>query len=245
MLCPIKVPPRKSFSMERNQTLLHQKLKHAYARKCGGREEVAVFINGKAYRIDVLDETSKIAYEIQLGNFGGGFYKKIEDLVDVYKVVVVYPIPLKQHVNSREKGRVESRVVRKRNDYYSIFKDLVSFKTCFKEGRLEFELLLVEEEVEQEFAGFYGKRPHYSRLQRDLVEVLDSRKVASSKDFLSMLPDDLPETFTNKDLRERLDIKGGSRRKKKISGCMTYSLCSLGILDRVGKTGNAYLFSIS
>ncbi|MFX0102392.1 MAG: hypothetical protein ACFFCS_22695 [Candidatus Hodarchaeota archaeon] len=231
--------------MERNQTLLHQKLKHLYSKACDGREEVDVQIKGRKYRIDVLDESSKIAYEIQLGNLGMHFYKKIEALMDLYKVIVVYPIPLKQHVTINEKGNVESKLVRKRNDYYSVFKDMVSFRTNFKEGRLEFELLLVEERVEQEFAGFYRRRPHYTTLQRDLVGVVDSWTLSSQEDFLSMLPENLPKTFTNKDLIERLDIKGGLRRKRKISGWMTYSLCSLGLLDRVGKQGNAHLFALS
>ena len=43
-------------STQLNQSLLHQKLKQQYINKFGGEEEVVIDIQGKKYRLDVLNK---------------------------------------------------------------------------------------------------------------------------------------------------------------------------------------------
>jgi hypothetical protein len=81
-------------------------------------------------------------------------------------------------------------------------------------------------------------------LDRDLVRIVGDRTFSGRDKFLAMLPSGLPSQFTNNDVAALLDIKGGMARRKKIARCMTYSFCQLGLARRIGKQGNAHVFSI-
>lgn len=230
--------------MDCNETLLHKALKARFAWSTGGETEVDVRVDGKTYRIDVLDRAAGDAYEIQLGHFGKTFYPKIRALTSRYNVIIVHPVPVIQHVTTWDHGAATSRVVHKRQDVYSIFEHLVSFKVPDVIGNLKVNVLLIEERVAQRFAGFRGKRPRHEVLERDLIRIVDTWLSSSPEDFVSMLPRGLPDEFTNNDVAAALDIKGGRTRKQRIAACMTYSLCQLGLATQVGKQGNAHVFSI-
>ena len=89
-----------------------------------------------------------------------------------------------------------------------------------------------------------GRRRKYETIQRDLINIEKVQKFKTKSDFINTLPNGLPKTFTNRDLAERLDTKGNKRRIQKVPGLITYSLCGLGILQRVGKRGREHEFSI-
>lgn len=227
-----------------NQSLLHTKLKAAYAIRTDGQQEYSTKVGINSYRIDVFDETKNTAYEIQLDNFGTSFYEKIRDLIKIHDVVVVHPIPIIQQV--RTIGESKPRVIHKRNDFYTIFEKLVSFRVEFCSKKLSFELLKVEERIERKLSGYRRRgRPKYKLLSRDLVRVIDKREVEDHEDIYSFLPENLPSRFTNKDLMEGLEIKGGRRRRKKIAACMSYSLRNLGIIEKTGKQGRFLEFKIA
>nr|MDO8111401.1 hypothetical protein [Candidatus Sigynarchaeota archaeon] len=230
--------------MDGNQTRLHQTLKELYASATGGETEVNVRVGDKKYRIDVLDQVAGNAYEIQIKQFGKAFYPKIQALSSLYNVIIIHPVPVVQHVTTWEHGLASQHVVRKRQDFYSIFERLVSFRAPDVIGKIQVRVLLVEERVTRQLAGFHGRRPYYEVLDRDLVRVVGERTYSGSRKFLAMLPSGLPCEFTNNDVAAMLDIKGGRARKKKIAGCMTYSFCQLGLARRTGKRGNAHVFSI-
>jgi len=229
-------------SISHNQTLLHQALKHDYASKVGGEEEAGVESGSKRYRLDVLDRVHRHGYEIQLEHFGKQFYDKIDAITRQLFVTIVHPVPVIQHVSARSGAVVETRVVHKRNDFYSFFDVLTHFKMRFDPARFKFEILLTEERVFQDHAGFKRGRPLYRLVSRELVHVVDSRHVATADDLLAFLPLGLPAAFTNKDLAERLGIKGGATRKKKVASRMTYGLRLLGLLRVAGKEGRMLLF---
>lgn len=237
--------------LEKNQTLLHQKIKNYYTKLVNGKEEVTIKVNGNKYRIDVFDEKNNAIYEIQLKDFGKRFYEKISDLQKVNKVIIVHPITIKESLvliernKSDDKLYFKQKIVNKRNDYFSFFEKLVSFKIPFNEKQVNIHLLLIEEKVVKKFAYIRRGRPRYHTKQRDLLKIIDKLHIKTRNDFLNFLnPTKLNMPFTNNDLVENLSIKGGLRRKKKIAGCLTYSLCSLEILNRVGKKKNAFLFDI-
>jgi hypothetical protein len=230
--------------MDGNQTLLHQALKELHARATGGETEVDVRVGGKKYRIDVLNYVAGDAYEIQLEQFGKAFYPKIQALSSHYNVIIVHPVPVVQHVTTWERGLASQHVIRKRQDFHSIFERLVSFRAPDVIDKIQIRVLLVEEHVTRRPAGFRGKRPCYEVLDRDLVRIVGDRTFSIPGELLAMLPPGLPGEFTNNDVTALLDIKGGMARKKRIAACMTYSFCQLGLARRVGNRGNAHVFSI-
>ena len=89
-----------------NQTWLHQKLKDQYLSEVGGAEEVTVQLNGRKYRIDVLDNEKTTAYEVHRSNFGGNFSEKIKDILELseFKIVIVHPIVANQKVTRMKRG---------------------------------------------------------------------------------------------------------------------------------------------
>jgi hypothetical protein len=146
--------------------------------------------------------------------------------------------------------RVEERLsVSYRNlnsNIMHLFEQLIFFKIIYQ-NRLEFDILLVNEHVTKEFTG-YTKRSHrrkYRTKMRDLVEIVDRYTIRSRTDFLNILPSDLPDQFTNQDLTNKLAFINESRRNFRLPGKITYSLCQLGILKRIGKKRNAHLFQVA
>jgi hypothetical protein len=215
----------------------------------GGSEEVSKKINGRNYRLDILDDQGTTIYEIQRSNFGGRFSEKIISVLNIpeVKLVIVHPVVLTQKVTRMYNGEIIStNCVNKRGDIYSFFEKLVSIKTEFIPKRMEFEILFIKEHVFKEFVGFWKRsgRRRYKTVQRDLLSIQNTRKFLTRSDFIQLLPKGLPEVFTNRDLADRLVIQGGERRKRRISGCLTYSLCKLGILSRVGTRRRSHEFSI-
>ncbi len=232
-----------------NETILHHKLKLPYCTSKNIKFESIIQVNNKKFRIDVLNEERGIIYEIQRASFGGRFSKKIQFLLDStnYIIRIVHPILYKQKTS---RMRVDERLsVSYRNFNSSIlhlFDQLVHFKILYQK-RLEFDVLLVNEHITKEFVG-YTRRSHrrrYETKKRDLIEIVETYKIRSKVDFLKILPSDLPDQFTNQDLAHKLTFKNITRRNYQLPGKITYSLCQLGILKRVGKKGNAFVFQIA
>ncbi|MHA1945322.1 MAG: hypothetical protein ACXAC6_04020 [Candidatus Hodarchaeales archaeon] len=232
-----------------NETLIHHKLKLLYCTKENIKTESIIQINNQKFRIDVLNEEQGIIYEIQRASFGGRFSKKIQILLDStkYTIRIVHPILYKQKTS---RMRVEERLsVSYRNlnsTIMNLFDQLVYFKIPYQD-RLEFDILLVNEHITKEFAG-YTRRSHrrkYETKIRDLIEIVDKYKIRSRDDFLKILPSDLPKQFTNQELSSKLLFKKKTRRNNQLSGKITYSLCQLGILKRAGKKRNAFLFQVA
>ncbi|MFW9906682.1 MAG: hypothetical protein ACFFFH_20410 [Candidatus Thorarchaeota archaeon] len=233
----------------RNQTLLHQKLKLRYMKQVGGAEEVLLKINGRKYRIDVLDRERNTMYEIHLSNFGGKFSQKIRGILKEpgLKIVIVHPIVIKQKITRMKKGKILGVTnYNKDNNIYPLFEKLVYFNVEFIPERMELDAVFIKEHVLKEFIGYYGRsmRRKYMVTQRDLISIEEIMKFKTKSDFTRILPLGLPDVFTNRDLAERLETKGNKRRIQRISGLITYTLCRLGILNRVGFRGRAHEFTI-
>ena len=232
-----------------NQTLIHQKLKAHYISIVGGTEEAGVKINGKKYLLDVLDESEATAYEIQLSNFGGKFSRKIRGILKApqLRIVIVHPIIISQKVTCMNKGEILGvRNYNRDNNIYPLFEKLVHFNVEFIPERMELNAVFIKEHVLKEFFGYYGRsmRRKYVVTQRDLISIEEIRKFKTKSDFIRILPFGLPDVFTNRDLAERLESRENKRKIQRISGLITYTLCRLGILIRVGSRGRAHEFSI-
>ncbi len=74
---------------------------------------------------------------------------------------------------------------------------------------------------------------------RKLIRVLERRIFEHKADFLKVLPEDLPDPFSNRNLAKSLGISVNQSRK------MTYSLRKIGTITHVGKNGNQMLFARS
>jgi biotin operon repressor len=97
--------------------------------------------------------------------------------------------------------------------------------------------MIEEEEVWCNDGRGSWRRKGASIEDRKLVHVFERRIFEHKTDFLKVLPKDLPDPFSNKDLAESLGISVNQSRK------MTYSLRRIGTITHVGKNGNQMLFA--
>lgn len=230
-----------------NQTLLHHKLKQIFLTEVGGVEEVKMKIKGKNFKIDIFDEKNNIIYEIQR-TFSKKFSNKVDILLRFSKmrIVIIHPIVLSQKITRMKDTEViNTSYVNKHTDIYTLFDTLVNFNVEFISDRMEFYIPFVKEHLLKEFIGIWGKtgRRRYRTVQRDLISIEKITRLKTRNDFLDLLPKELPKNFTNRELAEKLKLTGSIIRIKRIPGRMTYSLCRLGILKRVGKRGRSHEFT--
>ena len=232
-------------------TNIHEQLKGIYLKShLHGETEANVKIDEKKFRIDILDKQENMSIEIQRHNFGKGFYDKIEKLITKMRVIIVHPVVIKQKITRKKDGKdIGTSYINKTNraDFYSLFERLVSFKTKFIPEKIHFDVLLIREHVLKEFAGVWPRsgRPRYRVTQRNLMSIEEKLEIRKESDFLDFLPKGIPDVFINKDIITRLKINGNERRKQRIAGCLTYSLCNLGLITKVGMKRRAHQFVIS
>jgi hypothetical protein len=210
---------------------LHAALKRWYAEDDDRIEEpVAGFV------IDLV--RNGVLIEIQTRGFAS-MKRKLVELLDGYAVHLVHPIPVEKWiVKIDEAGRMTSRRKSpKRGEPVDVFGELVSFPELIAHPGFTLELLLINEEEVRRFDGNKAwRRRGWVIEERRLLEVVDRLVVDSPEALASFLPSDLPQEFTTADLAATL---GGTRR---LAQQMTYCLRSAGVIEMVGKTGNAIVY---
>jgi len=235
----------------KNQTRLHQQLKEIYRNELNGQEEVSLTVNDSVYRVDVISQDNSIACEIHRSNFDKRFSKKIQALLSIPKMYLIIVCPL---VSAQKVLRMNNQTIINTSYYkkpyalYSLFDLLVRIKTPLIENRMEFRVHLISENVTKQFQGFFGRtsRRRYKTIERELNSIEDTRVFKNSKDFIKLLPANLPPNFTRKELGQALSLpKLSERSVQRLAGRMTYSLWKLGVLKRIGKRRQAYIYEYS
>jgi hypothetical protein len=97
-------------------------------------------------------------------------------------------------------------------------------------------ILIKEEEIRRKDGKGSWRRRGWSIVDRRLIEVVDRRLYEKPSDFLQFIPIELDKPFTNTDLIESLGIQ------RRIAQRMTYCLRRMGVINMVGKKGNAILY---
>lgn len=214
-------------------TDLHVALQRLYA---GPDGEIETPIG--RYRADVLRDG--VVYEIQTGSFGA-IRRKVESLADRYRVVVVYPVAQQRLIvklDPETGAELSQRRSPKRGRPLDLFMDFLPLREAFQMENVSLEIaLILEREFRQDDGQGSWRRKGVSLVGRELVEVVAIERYDAPRDLLRLLPQDLPEPFGVADLHELL----GGRRV--VVGRMAYALRHLGVIEQVGKRGNALLYS--
>lgn len=211
---------------------LHAALKTWYA---GDTGQVEVLLEG--YLIDVVIGEQLI--EIQTRSFSA-IKNKIYDLLDRHPVHLVHPVASEKWITrlpvqgdaalyrrkSPRKGRLED-----------LFYELIRFPELVAHPAFTLEVVFTqEEEIRRDDGRGSWRRGGVSIIDRQLLQVVSRVEFTCPQDFLSMLPENLPETFSNTDLANALRIKPGLARK------MSYCLKKMGAIYPDGKRGRAFLY---
>ncbi len=209
---------------------LHAALKERYARAvAGARVETAV----DGFVIDIVAPDELI--EIQTSGFASA-RRKLEQLVVRHRVVLVHPMPVEKWliVVDADGAIVRRRRSPRRAQPLDLFDELVSIPALLTDAGFRIELVLTSEE---EIRGPVpdGARYRYPRawwrLDRRLVDVVETRRIDGPEDLLALLPAGLRDTFTT------ADIVAASGRSKRLAMRAVYCLERCGVIERVGRRG--------
>jgi hypothetical protein len=209
---------------------LHAALKARHAATMAdARVEAAV----DGFIVDVAGQHELV--EIQTASFGSAS-RKLERLVARHRVVLVHPIPIdKWLVRVDADGAVlRRRRSPKRGLALDLFDDLVHIPTLVAHPSFRIELLLTcEEEIRGPIpeGARYRYPREWRRLDRRLLDVIETRRIDTPNDLLCLLPLGLPEPFTT------ADIVAATGRSKRLAMRAAYCLERSGAIGRLERRG--------
>ncbi len=209
---------------------LHAALKARYAAVVpGARVEAAV----DGYVVDVAGRDDLV--EIQTASFAS-VRRKLEQLVRSHRVVLVYPIPVEKWLVRVDGDGVilGRRRSPKRGLGIDLFDELVHVPGLISHPGFRIELALIsEEEVRGPIPdGVRYRYPReWRRLDRRLLEVVETRRIDTPADLLALLPGGLPEPFTT------ADIVAATGRSKRLAMRAVYCLERSGSIARLARRG--------
>lgn len=215
---------------------LHAALKARYAATVDGAM-VEAEVDG--FVIDVAGPGGLI--EIQTGSFASA-RRKLERLVESHRVLLVHPILVEKWLIVVDSGGAILRRRRspRRGLALDLFDELVYLPALIAHPnfRIELPLVCVEEIRGPIPAGARYRYPReWWRLDRRLVEVLETIHVDTPADLLGLLPGGLPAEFTS------ADVVALSGRSKRLAMRALYCLERSGAVVRLQRRGRLMLYS--
>lgn len=214
---------------------MHAVLKHYFEPHTQNHE---IKIGG--YVADIVGEDGII--EIQTRQFDR-LRKKLTAFLQVCDVTIVHPIPHVKWLSwiDPDTGAVtKKRKSPKVGTPCDIFRELYKIKPLLHDPHLHLCIVLVDVEEYRYLNGWSADRKKgSSRCDRVPVGIVEELYLYSIEDYRKLLPAALPTPFTSKDLSKAAKIS--------ISCAQTALniLFSLGIVERVGKKKNAYLYQLT
>lgn len=217
------------------ETSLHADLKNWYAQP---GDQIEAFVDG--FIIDIVRQDLLI--EIQTRNFSN-LKSKLTYLLKQHPVRLVHSIPQEKWIVRMDPaGRaiLSRRKSPKRGRPEHIFKELIRITNLIKHPNLSIEILMTrEEEIWHDDGRGSWRRKGWSIANRRLLEVLSSLVLTSVMDYHCFLPSRLPGLFT---VREMATALG---QYHSLAGKMVYTLNGIGVIERVDKKGQAWVYQES
>lgn len=213
---------------------LHSALKNWYTRPAD-RKEVEV----DGFHIDILRHN--LLVEIQTAHFYA-LKRKLNTLTQKHPIRLVYPIAQEKWIVRLAKDgmtRLARRKSPKKGNIFHLFGELVSIPELIINPNFTLEVLLIqEEEMRCEDGTGSWRRGGLRIVDHCLIDVLSQHLFKNTSDFLALVPTDLPEPFSTKDLAD------GIGQPRWVAQEMAYCLRQMGAIDVVGKNGNALLYEL-
>ncbi len=188
-----------------NESSLHNTLKLYYASQYDGQTEVKA--DGHIY--DILCKDGQVI-EIQTKSLSK-LAPKIKDSLDKgHKVRLVYPLVYRTRIilTSEDGELISKRLSPKKGCIYDILRELTGLTDILLTPDFTLEVItinMIEHRIRTvEPAQTKNKsrrfRKNWLKVNKRLEEVLETKQFKTKKDYLSLLPKDLPKEFCAKDL---------------------------------------------
>lgn len=213
---------------------LHEQLKDYYAKETGAIESPL-----GDYRVDVV--RGNLLIEIQTRSFSS-IRDKLRDLAGDHRVRLVHPIAFQKWIIRLDKDRkqVSKRKSPKKGRIEEIFYELVYIPKLLGDPNFEIEVVLVDlEEYWIDDGKGSWRRRRWSIHDKQMLELRERHLFAGPEDFKQLLPESLPNEFTSRMLATEAGLN------IRVSQKMLYCLSKMGVVERNGKKGRAYLYRIS
>jgi hypothetical protein len=214
-----------------NEFSLHSEIKKIYSLP-GGQFEVTL----GNYIVDILREN--LIIEVQTKNFSA-LKEKLQVLTEKHQVRLVYPLPEKKWITHVTKNHIvmNTRKSPRKGKLTDLFRELVMIPHMIGKENFSLEVLLInEEEVRCDDGKGSWRRKGGSIKERKLLKVNDRILFQTKADYLKILPEDLNEVFTNKELAKLSKISVRTARQ------ITYCLIKSNVIRLVGKNGRSLTF---
>lgn len=217
---------------------LAEKSLHAALKAWLGRPGDQFEVNVDGYVIDIVRGEQLI--EIQTGNFTA-LKRKFAALLQNHPIQLIYPIAQEKWiVRQTAVGQpISQRKSPKRGQPLDIFKELVRIPQLLGQPNMSVTVLLTQqEEILRDDGRGSWRRRGWSIHDRLLLAVNEELHFRQPSDFLPLLPEHLPDSFTNRQLAQAAHISINMARR------VTYTLRHCEVLALTGKQGNANIYTI-
>ncbi len=209
---------------------LHAALKARYARTITNAQ-IEAAVDG--FIVDVAGEHELV--EIQTAGFASA-RRKLERLVATHRVVLVHPIPIEKWLVrvDADGAFLRRRRSPKRGLALDLFDELVHIPALVAHPNFRIELALTcKEEIRGPIPeGVRYRYPReWRRLDRRLLDVIETRRIDTPADLVRLLPDGLDEPFTT------ADIVVATGRSKRLAMRTVYCLERSGAIARLPRRG--------
>lgn len=193
-----------------NESSLHNTLKAYYCSMYEGKTEV----NSDNHIYDIVAKNGTII-EIQTQNLSS-LYKKIKDILEIQnkKIILVHPVVISKKINvyDSEGKLISSRKSSKKGNIYDIFSQLTKIYPFLLNKNFKLEIIevnIIEERIKtnskvQSLNKRRRRKLDWNKTNKRLEEIINTICFSTKDDYLSLLPHNLPEQFSSKELKEKL-----------------------------------------
>ena len=209
-----------------NECSLHSEIKKVYSLP-GDQFEVKL----GNYIVDIL--RGNLVIEVQTKNFSA-LKEKLQVLTEKNQVRLVYPLPEKKWIThvAKDHAVLNKRKSPRKGKLTDLFRELVMIPNIIGEENFSLEVLLIdEEEVRCDDGRGSWRRRGVSVKDRKLLKVNDRILFQNKSDYLKILPVDLNDVFTNRELAQLAKIS--ARTARQITNCLRKG----GVIQLVRKKG--------
>lgn len=228
------------------ESSLHASLKAIYASPLDRVEvDVAGFV------VDIV-KNDGVLVEIQTGNFAS-IRRKLTHLLNSHTIILVLPVAAERWITriNRDGEVLSHRKSPKRGGIIDLFKELTAIPRLATHPNFVLEVVLMHEEQVWRDDGLGSwRRKHWSISDRALSGIVGKRQFSNTMTFLDLLPAGLSMPFTSSELAHNLKAETGLKGPKpsaalrSLAGKMSYCLHEMNLLERVGKKGRSYLYTV-
>lgn len=191
-----------------NESSLHKTLKILYATQTSGKTEVKI----NKYIYDVVTENNEVI-EIQTKGLGQLLPKIKSTLESNTKITLVHPVIIRKKIITQKlNGTQTERKSSKIGSIYDILKELTSIYSILLNPLFTLEVLEVNicelrEETKEDIQSKNRQRRYkknWIKTGKKLENIINTKTFSSKEDYLSLLPENLPEEFSSREIKTLL-----------------------------------------